>query len=162
MYINIPSGSPMTKISICNRLNVQPKLWNKLYQLNDELLRLAELMLLEIGKLEVRDVRLNYDISQQKLKLQNYVDNFNNNKNIINKLESNSIGFSGNRDDSRIRLNMEYSRYYTWLILLVIVSSIIFYTYSGYGESNTLQIFLLIVAIISLYYIFEYLRRHYF
>ncbi len=162
MYVNIPSGPPMTKTSICNRLNVQPRLWNKLYQLNDELLKLAELMLLEIAKLEVRDTRLNNDIIQQKQKLQKYINNFNNNKNSINELENGHINFSGNRDDSRIRLNMESSRYYTWLIFAVIVSAIIFYTYSGFGESRVLQIFLLIVAVIALYYIFKYLRRHYF
>ena len=162
MYVNIPSGPPMTKTSICNRLNVQPRLWNKLYQLNDELLKLAELMLLEIAKLEVRDTRLNNDIIQQKQKLQKYINNFNNNKNSINELENGHINFSGNRDDSRIRLNMESSRYYTWLIFAVIVSAIIFYTYSGFGESRVLQIFLLIVAVIALYYIFKYLKKHYF
>jgi hypothetical protein len=46
--------------------------------------------------------------------------------------------------------------------LAVIIGAIIFYTYSGFGESRVLQIFLLIVAIIALYYIFKYLRRHYF
>ena len=162
MYINIPSGPPMTKTSICNRLNVQPKLWKKLYQLNDELLKLAELMLLEIAKLEVRDTKLNIDITQQKEKLHKYINNFNNNKTSINELENGDIDFSGNRDDSRIRLNMESSRYYTWLILAVIIGAIIFYTYSGFGESRVLQIFLLIVAVIALYYIFKYLRRHYF
>ena len=161
MYINIPSGSPMTKTTICNRLNVQPKLWKKLYQLNDELLKLAELMLLEIAKLEVRDTRLNNDITQQKEKLQNYINNFNNNKNSINELENGKTNFIGNRDDARIRLNMESSRYYTWLILAVIIGAIIFYTYSGFGESRVLQIFLLIVAIIVLYYMIIYLRRHY-
>jgi len=162
MYINIPSGPPMTKTSICNRLNVQPKLWKKLYQLNDELLKLAELMLLEIAKLEVRDTRLNIDITQQKEKLHKYINNFNNNKNSINELEKGQLNLGGNRDDSRIRLNMESSRYYTWLILAVIIGAIIFYTYSGFGESRVLQIFLLILTIISLYYIFKYLRRHYF
>ena len=84
MYVNIPSGPPMTKTSICNRLNVQPKLWKKLYQLNDELLKLAELMLLEITKLEIRDYKLNKDMAQQKEKLHKYINNFNNNKNSIN------------------------------------------------------------------------------
>lgn len=162
MYVNIPSGPPMTKTSICNRLNVQPKLWKKLYQLNDELLKLAELMLLEITKLEIRDYKLNKDMAQQKEKLHKYINNFNNNKNSINELENGHINFSGNRGDSSIRLNMESSRYYTWLILAVIIGAIIFYTYSGFGESRVLQIFLLIVAIIALYYIFKYLRRHYF
>ena len=162
MYVNIPSGSPMTKTSICNRLNVQPKLWKKLYQLNDTLLELAELMLLEIAKLEVRDARINNDIAEQKQKLHKYINNFNNNKHSIYELENTHINFTGNRDDSRIRLNMEYSRYYTWLILTIIIGAIIFYTYSGFGESSILQIFLLIVSIIALYYIIKYFRRHYF
>ena len=161
MYINIPSGSPMTKTTICNRLNVQPKLWKKLYQLNDELLKLAELMLLEIAKLEVRDTKLNNDITQQKEKLQNYINNFNNNKNSISEIENGKSNFIGNREDSRIRLNMESSRYYTWLLLALIIGAIIFYTYSGFGESRVLQIFLLIVSIIALYYMIIYLRRHY-
>ena len=101
-------------------------------------------------------------MAQQKEKLHKYINNFNNNKNSINELENGHINFSGNRDDSRIRLNMESSRYYTWLILAVIIGAIIFYTYSGFGESKVLQVFLLIVAIIALYYIFKYLRRHYF
>ena len=161
MYVNIPSGSPMTKTSICNRLNVQPKLWKKLYQLNDELLKLAELMLLEIAKLDIRDTKLNNDIRQQKEKLQNYINNFNNNKNSISELENGVINFNGNRDDAHIRLNMESSRYYTWLLLAIIIIAMIFYTYSGFGESKVLQIFLLIVAITALYYIFKYLRKHY-
>jgi len=162
MYVNIPSGLPMTKTSICNRLNVQPKLWKKLYQLNDKLLTLSELMLLEITKLEIRDYKLNKDMTEQKQKLQKYINNFNNNKNSISEIENGHNNFNGNRDDSRIRLNMESSRYYTWLILSIIIIAIIFYTYSGFGQSRVLQIFLLILAIIGLYYIFNYLRRHYF
>jgi hypothetical protein len=162
MYVNIPSGPPMSKITICNRLNVEPKLWKKLHELNAELLKLSKLMLLEISKLEVRDSKLNKDITQQKEKLEKYINNFNNNKNSINNLENGQNDFTGNRDDARIRLNMESSRYYTWLMLALIVGAIIFYTYSGFGESRVIQIFLLIVAIVALYYIFIYLRRHYF
>jgi hypothetical protein len=69
-------------------------------------------MLLEITKLEIRDYKLNKDMAQQKEKLHKYINNFNNNKNSINELENGHINFSGNRDDSRIRLNMESSRYY--------------------------------------------------
>ena len=118
-------------------------------------------MLLEIAKLEVRDTKLNNDITQQKEKLQNYINNFNNNKNSISEIENGKTNFIGNREDSRIRLNMESSRYYTWLLLALIIGAIIFYTYSGFGESRVLQIFLLIVSIIALYYMIIYLRRHY-
>lgn len=161
MYVNIPSGPPMTKTTICNRLNVQPKLWKKLYELNDILLILAEAMLLEIANLEISDVKVNSEIQAQKQKMQKHISNFNENKNNINNMQNNTQDFSGNREDARIRLDMESSRYYTWLLLTVIVLGIIFYTYAGFGESRILQIFLLIISIVALYYVFNYLRRHF-
>ena len=161
MYVNIPSGPPMTKTTICNRLNVQPKLWKKLYELNDILLILAEAMLLEIANLEISDIKVNSEIQAQKQKMQKHISNFNENKNNINNMQNNTQDFSGNREDARIRLDMESSRYYTWLLLTVIVLGIIFYTYTGFGESRILQIFLLIISIVALYYVFKYLRRHF-
>lgn len=162
MYVNIPSGSPMSDTSVCTNLNVTPKLWKKLYKLNDRLLFLSELMLEEIAGLEIRDMEVNYDISVQKERLQKYINEFNNNKNVIDELQGNNVMVSANKDNSTIRLNMEKSKYYTWVILSLIVLSIIFYTYSGFGESKILQLFLLIITIVCLYYLYNYLRRYYF
>lgn len=161
LYVNIPSGPPMTKTSNCNRLNVQPKLWQQLYQLNDKLLGLAELMLLEIGKLEIRDIKINIDLQDQKEKLKQYINNFNNNKKDIHKIQQSTHDFTPNREVARQRLHMYSSRYYTWLIISVILFAIIFYTYSGFGESKTLQVILLIVCLFLLYNGVKYIRRHY-
>lgn len=161
LFVNIPSGPPMSKTSNCNRLNVDPKLWQQLYSLNDKLLDLAELMLLEIAKLEIRDVKINKDMQEQKQKLQQYVNNFNNNKKDIHQIQQSTHDFTPNREVARRRLYMNSAKYYTWLIISVILFAIIFYTYSGFGESKTLQVILVIVCLFVLYNAVKYIRRHY-
>ena len=56
----------MTNTFICNQIDVNPKLWEKLIKLNKKLRSLAYEMLKEIEELNTEDVKINKIIMEKK------------------------------------------------------------------------------------------------
>ena len=72
-YNSIPTGNPMTNTYICNQIDINPNMWEKLITLNKKLKNLAYKMLKEIEKLNTEDEKINEYIIEKK---KNYISKY--------------------------------------------------------------------------------------
>ena len=67
------SGSNMTTTTVCDQLDVNPNVWEKLSDLNNKLLELAKQLGLKMENLVVEDSDLKEKVAKKKQQVHQYV-----------------------------------------------------------------------------------------
>ena len=150
-YSVIPTGSPMTDTSSCNKLNVNPELIEKLANLNAKLIKHAEKINSDIGNLSVSDDKLKQNILDQQQSMKQYIGNLNNDKMKFaahmngRDLEYNSV--VGQAEVSELFMRSNYFHYIIWIFLVFLV---LFMTVHAMANESYGGI-IVVVAIVCLY-----------
>ena len=170
-YKNIPvfkpgigdnNDSTITETSLCNTLNVDPKIVQNLGDLNDRLLTLGKELLADTIKLADKDTNVkaqlddfNLNMTNQLNKLQQDRVQLNNATVNVNNvhLESDkyALSLAGAKESSQYALSSNYLQYIIWLVITVLLLIFSFYNYSSDKPSIISFIILIIVALILLY-----------
>lgn len=120
-YNAIPNGSPMTDTFICNKIDINPKTWDKLISLNKKLKDLAYKLLNEIEKLNNEDVKINKIIFQKKAILLDNIQEIDENRQNIYLNQRQLVNVNAEKEDSELVLNSYFYRYVFWFILMLMI-----------------------------------------
>ena len=121
LYNAIPTGSPMTNTYICNQIDVNPKLWEKLVKLNKKLKSLAYEMLREIEEMNTEDVKINKVIMEKKKLILNNIDQMDDSREQIYINQRQMVNIEGEKEDSELVLTSFYYRYIFWFIIMIMI-----------------------------------------
>ena len=172
-YTNVPiltsmeqlgdqEDSMLTEKSLCNTLNVDPKILRNLAKLNDKLLTLGKELLMDTNTLTAKDAavkaqldKFNVNMMKQLNKLQQDKKQFNNSEFNINNVklgrDAYNTNISGVKESSEFKLSSNYLQYISWLLITILLILFIFYTYSSTRQSIITLIILVVVALFLLY-----------
>tara|TARA_B100001093_G_C26772053_1_gene990686 strand:+ start:99 stop:1271 length:1173 start_codon:yes stop_codon:yes gene_type:complete len=162
--VALSPGKPMSEKSICNVLNVDPKLLENLSMLNEKLISLAKELLIDTEKLSVTDKNIKDKLNKLQSEIQNKIkvlekdkSEFSDGKyNISNKFNSN---LSSIREDSYLKVTSNYTMYLIWLIICIAIILLVVYIFLSDKESFVNDVILLIFGVILLYKIIGYFYK---
>ena len=165
--VALSPGTSMTEKSMCNRLNVDPKLLRNVATLNDKLISLAKELLVDTQRLAVTDVQLQHKLHKLRGEIQTKIETLEQDKktfttgrhNISNQFSPNLANI---RQDSEFRVTSNYTRYLVWLVLCIIIMALSFYSLVSSKQSIVAQSIILVVAVIVLYKILVYIYNRLF
>ena len=172
-YAAIPtdnsSSNELTKKSLCNRLNVDPKILQNLASLNDKLLTLAKELLVDTKNLAVTDVNLKKQLETLNSKMSNHINSLENDKqqfsSTMHNLQNVSLtqdelntNLTGARESSQFKLSSYYLRYLFWLAITIILFLFTLYHFEADTTSNFAFVVVLIVALLLLYKLWTYIH----
>lgn len=151
-FNNIPSGTPMTNTSLCNKMDLNPVLLGNLNELNNKLVSLAQSMISELNNITVNDKDLNNKLTQKKNELKNYINEFNNQKS-SSFSENDMITLEGERQNSNSYLNYSYYRFIVWFIFLIFIILFILKNLVSNESSNLESVIVILFVIFIIYYV---------
>lgn len=146
-YDAIPSGTPMINTSVCNKLDVNPALWEQLMSLNDKLVGLADKINKEISKLSVSDDNIKQTIVTQQNTLGEYIKNLTDEKNKLGDFEN----ILGKEEQSGLILTSNKFNFLVWFILGITIVSISVYILTSASDMIPNSI-VLIVSLLAVYF----------
>lgn len=146
-YDAIPSGSPMINTSVCNKLDVNPALWQQLMSLNEKLVGLADKINKEISKLSVSDDNIKQTIVTQQNTLGEYIKNLTDEKNKLGDFEN----ILGKEEQSGLILTSNKFNFLVWFILGITIVSISVYILTSAIDMIPNSI-VLIVSLLAVYF----------
>jgi len=153
LYKTIPKYTDMTKSSICNTLNIDPKILDNLSNLNEKLLNLAKKLLVNIEQLKTEDKSIKTNLAQIKNNISSTVNNLQNDKtNFDFSTNNQNIEVQNKLIDSELRVTSSYTKYIIWCIVCFIVVGLTYYIFI----SDDVPILVYIVIAILLLYIIYY------
>ena len=123
-YNAIPDGSNMTTTTVCDQLDVNPNVWEKLSDLNNKLLGLAKQLGLKMENLVVEDGDLKEKVAKKKEQVHQYVGSLSEDRASLNKLDNRFSTVVGEKRDSRMLLTSRYYLYLVWAIVAIAVIAI--------------------------------------
>ena len=172
-YATIPTdnskSNELTKKSLCNRLNVDPKILQNLADLNDKLLTLAKELLVDTKNLAVTDVTLKKQLETLNSKMSNHISSLENDKqqfsSTMHNLQNVSLtqdelntNLTGARESSQFKLSSYYLRYLFWLAITIILLLFTIYHFEADTTSTFAFVVVLIVALLLLYKLWTYIH----
>ena len=123
-YNLIPSGNSMSSTEECLALDVNPSLWKKLQDLNQQLKSQGMQLSNELGKLKLDNSTANDEIQQQRQKLQNHILKIDDDKNKLLYNKQMLVQMSGEEEDASLRMTSNYYGYLIWILLMILIVSL--------------------------------------
>ena len=123
-YNLIPSGNSMSSTEECLALDVNPSLWKKLQDLNQQLKSQGMQLSNELGKLKLDNSTANDEIQQQRQKLQNHILKIDDDKNKLLYNKQMLVQMSGEEEDASLRMTSNYYEYLMWILLMILIVSL--------------------------------------
>ena len=123
-YNLIPSGNSMSSTEECLALDVNPGLWKKLQDLNQQLKSQGTQLNSELGKLRLDNSTANAEIQQQRQKLQNHILKIDDDKNKLLYNRRMLMQMSGEEEDASLRMTSNYYGYLMWILLMILIVSL--------------------------------------
>lgn len=115
-YDLIPTGSNMTTTTVCDQLGVNPKLWEKLLDLNAQLTTIAQQMIVEMKKLLDTDSTIHSNIQKKRQVVNKYLSTLDGDRIRLQKASQGVDDITGELDDSKIKVTESYYYYLAWTI----------------------------------------------
>lgn len=156
-YNNIPTSTPMEDISECFKMNVDMTLWKKLQTLNDELMILSKELLNELNKLNTNDSNLNKEILDRKMKINEYIKSFENNKIDIDTMNSSYETAAGKVQQSSVYTKSSQYQYTIWVLLAILILIAIIRTSIDGQDTTFISGIVVVIFLFILYYILKIL-----
>ena len=155
-YNNIPRDSPMEEDTECLKLNVDSLLWKKLQKLNDELIVLSKQLLIELDKLKTDDSKLNQQLIERQIKINEYIKRFEEGKINVDSINNEYDTVSGQLHHSSTYTKSSHYQYIIWFILAILIFIAILRTING-EDTTFISGILVIILVFILYYILKIL-----
>ena len=156
-YDSIPVGSFMSEATLCNKLNVNPELLERLSKINDKLIKYAEKINKEMGSLKTDDDKIQNNISEERSKVKKYIDNLKDDKTKFNSYMNggsdsyNSI--NGQEEVSHLVLKSNYIHYIIWILLfftlcIIALHAVVTDSYDGISVMISLVLMYIVVRFV--------------
>lgn len=123
-YNLIPSGNSMSSTEECLALDVNPSLWKKLQDLNQQLKSQGTQLNNELSKLKLDNITANDEVQQQRQKLQNHILKIDDDKNNLLYNKRMLMQMSGEEEDASLRMTSNYYEYLMWILLMILIVSL--------------------------------------
>ena len=164
-----PGKGNFNKDSMCNKLNIDPKLILQLSTANQKLLNLGRELIQEISKLETDDKQTQDKLNTTAVTIQKHLDTLeidkNNFTNVLQTAQGNKVSrfkFNSNlaagKQDSELKLSSNYIQYLFWLILAIGLSIFTFYNFASDTPSTFSFIIVILVVLVLLYKLWTYIH----
>lgn len=151
-YEAIPSGSAMTSASNCERLDVDPAVWNKLVTLNRKLVSLAQQMTEQLTGVVAKDVRLQQSLEDEKIKLATYVAELDNQQQQMSNSATRYVTVEGEYEDAQLNANSDWLHLLAYFVLMVLVIAMTFRASVG-KSSKAMNIIAILIAVVGCFVI---------
>ena len=151
-YEAIPSGSAMTSASNCERLDVDPAVWNKLVTLNRKLVSLAQQMTEQLSGVVAKDVRLQQSLEDEKIKLAAYVAELDSQQQQMSNSATRYVTVEGEYEDAQLNANSDWLHLLAYFILMVLVIAMTFRASIG-KTSKAMNIIAILIAVVGCFVI---------
>lgn len=151
-YEAIPSGSAMTSASNCERLDVDPAVWNKLVTLNRKLVSLAQKMTEQLTGVVAKDVRLQQSLEDEKIKLAAYVAELDNQQQQMSNSATRYVTVEGEYEDAHLNANSDWLHLLAYFVLMVLVIAMTFRASVG-KSSKAMNIIAILIAVVGCFVI---------
>lgn len=123
-YNLIPSGNSMSSTEECLALDVNPSLWKKLQDLNQQLKSQGTQLNNELSKLKLDNITANDEVQHQRQKLQNHILKIDDDKNNLLYNKRMLMQMSGEEEDASLRMTSNYYEYLMWILLMILIVSL--------------------------------------
>lgn len=151
-YEAIPSGSAMTSASNCERLDVDPAVWNKLVTLNRKLVSLAQQMTEQLTGVVAKDVRLQQSLEDEKIKLAAYVAELDNQQQKMSNSATRYVTVEGEYEDAQLNANSGWFHLLAYFVLMVLVIAMTFRASVG-KSSKIMNIIAILIVVVGCFVI---------
>lgn len=157
-YEAIPSGSAMTSASNCERLDVDPAVWNKLVTLNRKLVSLAQKMTEQLTGVVAKDVRLQQSLEDEKIKLAAYVAELDNQQKQMSSSATRYVTVAGEYEDAQLNANSDWLHLLAYFILMILIIVMTFRIYFS-PTNKFINIIAIIIGVLGVYVIIRSLIK---
>ena len=157
-YNLIPSGSAMTSTRECLSLDVNPKLWTQLQELNKKLKDQAIQLTNEINNMSIENKETQSQLMYRRQQLLKYIDTIGTSKEETSYNTKMLMQVAGEQNDSSLRMNANYYQYILWIFLMIVIILLIIGAYNSDNTSVT-GIAYVIIAIFILFLLANIYKR---
>lgn len=126
----IPLGSNMKRYTPCMKLDINPHDYIKLRQINKELIYLAKDISKSMNKVISKDENINNKINHKKYKLESYLKDLDNNRDMIDEYTKSIVTISAQEEDTSKESIAQYYIYISWTLVAILIGSITIKTLS--------------------------------
>tara|TARA_Y100000992_G_scaffold160975_1_gene107765 strand:- start:493 stop:1557 length:1065 start_codon:yes stop_codon:yes gene_type:complete len=126
----IPLGSNMKRYTPCMKLDINPRDYIKLREINKELIYLAKDISKSMNKVISKDQTINNKINNKKHKLESYLKDLDNNRDMIDEYTKSIVTISAQEEDASKESTAEYYMYISWTLVAILIGSITIKTLS--------------------------------
>ena len=157
-YNLIPTGSAMTSTRECLSLDVNPKLWTQLQELNKKLKDQAIQLTNEINNMSIENKETQSQLMYRRQQLLKYIDTIGTSKEETSYNTKMLMQVAGEQNDSSLRMNANYYQYILWIFLMIVIILLIIGAYNSDNTSVT-GIAYVIIAIFILFLLANIYKR---
>ena len=157
-YNLIPTGSTMTSTRECLSLDVNPKLWTQLQELNKKLKDQAIQLTNEINNMSIENKETQSQLMYRRQQLLKYIDTIGTSKEETSYNTKMLMQVTGEQNDSSLRMNANYYQYILWIFLMIVIILLIIGAYNSDNTSVT-GIAYVIIAIFILFLLANIYKR---
>ena len=126
----IPSGSNMRKHTPCMKLDINPRDYIKLREINQQLIHLAKDISESMNKVISKDQTINNKINNKKHKLETYLKDLDDNRDKIDEYTKSIVTISEQESDTSKEYTAQYYMYISWTLVAILIGSITIKTLS--------------------------------
>jgi uncharacterized coiled-coil DUF342 family protein len=123
-FKSIPLGSNMKKHKPCMKLDINPRDYIKLKQINKQLIYLAKDISKSMNKVISKDNTINSKINDKRQKLDTYLKDLDDNKEKIDEYTKSIDTISAQEEDTSKESIANYYMYISWTLVAILVGSI--------------------------------------
>lgn len=123
VYNSFQDGGNYNETSSCSssllssNMVTNSGLWGSIIGLNQDLMDIAQEMYNEVNKLNSSEKKLEGEIRDMRAKLLTEINNLNNERDRLEKARQGINSLSAEYEDNKLRLNVGYLKYMTWMLL---------------------------------------------
>jgi len=161
-YTAIPSGSIMTTTTVCDQLNVNPRVWARLTKLNEKLLFLANSLANEINSLVATDSQYKNEMNKQRKELNGYIDVLQKDRLGLNSMSQKLTDINAEKENSELKIRAYGGHYLVYIILAVFMVALTLHAVFSSGPTPVASTVVMILCILIIYYCARWIYNKFF
>lgn len=152
-YNAIPSGNNMTSTTVCDQLDVNPKIWEKLVDLNNKLMDLAAQLNVKMDDLVIEDSKLKAAVKKHKQQVNQHVNTLTTDRTALQNINQRMSTISGEARDSKLILTSNFYKYLVWIIVAIAIVSITVHNTTSDNQTMAANVVVIIFLVVLVYMI---------
>lgn len=155
-YNSIPQGGNMTEVDNCLQLDIDPHIWTELIKLNNQLLKLADQISLELSKLVKTDAQLDTALQQSQNNMTDTMSQLKLQKQQMDQYNATAATISGEEENTQLTKQMYSIHLLAWTFLLITIVYLTLHAFMS-PQSKTGDFIGLIFLLILLFLIMRWI-----